>query len=249
MRARPRYRLRAFAPLILALCACEPDAAFDHYVLALSWQPAFCEANAERPECRSLAVGDFAARNLALHGLWPSASASEHPAYCGVAAAARDLDIAGQWCALPTSGADQETQDDLAQLMPGARSCLDRHEWLKHGTCSGLDADAYFDRSARLTEAVQATRLGALLSAHVGREIPLRDILDAFQEEFGPSAGAALTVTCRRTGGRAYLAEIRLALRPEALDKPLSGNSLFTARGDPRGGCPSRVVIDRAGPG
>lgn len=249
MRAALRSGLRACVLLVLPLAACEPAEDFDHYVLALSWQPAFCEVNAEKPECNDLEESGFAARNVTLHGLWPSAADGEHPAYCGVDPVPRDQDAAGQWCALPAHGADAQTQGELRRLMPGARSCLDRHEWLKHGTCSGLAADAYFDASARLTEDFQATRLAALLRDSIGREVTLRRLIDVFEQDFGTASGAALTVTCRRSGTRAYLAELRLALRRDAIGKPLSGNSLFTARGDGRGGCPNRIQIDRAGPG
>ncbi|HNB26966.1 MAG TPA: ribonuclease [Alphaproteobacteria bacterium] len=248
MRWPIRSGLRALILLPL-LAACGRDADFDHLVLALSWEPAFCAAHGGKPECRALDAGDFAASNLVLHGLWPNAAHGEEPAYCGIGASTRAADEAGQWCDLPATGADRQTQEDLQRLMPGAESCLDRHEWLKHGTCSGLDGDAYFDAAARLTEAFQATELAGLLRQGVGREIPLARLVDAFEQEFGDGAGAALTVTCRRAGGRAYLAEIRLALRPEAIDEPLAAGSLFLQGDAPRGGCPRNVIIDRAGPG
>ncbi|MBL8573876.1 MAG: hypothetical protein JNM13_09385 [Hyphomicrobiaceae bacterium] len=234
---------------LLLLTACEPAPDFDHYVLALSWQPAFCETHANKPECRALDAADFAASNLVLHGLWPNDALAEEPAYCGVAASERATDESGQWCELPPPGADREIESALQDLMPGAASCLDRHEWLKHGTCSGLDADAYFAASARLTEGFQATRLAGVLRHSVGREIPLIRLVEAFRLDFGAEAGAALTITCRRSGGRAYLAEIRVALRRDAVDRALAADSLYLAGDPPRGGCPRNVVIDRAGPG
>jgi ribonuclease T2 len=248
----PAAILAAILPAILAaaiLAGCEPAAEFDHYVLALSWQPAFCERNAEKPECQALDAGDFAASNPVLHGLWPSARDGDHPAYCGIAAAARDADEARQWCELPAPGADRQTQAQIERLMPGSESCLDRHEWLKHGTCSGLAADAYFEVSARLTEDFQATRLADLLRRNVGKEIPLPALIEGFEAEFGADSAAALIVTCRSSGGRTHLAEIRLALRLDSIDKPLSGNSLFLEAPKLEGGCPGRVLIDRAGPG
>lgn len=246
MRAPIRLGLAALTILSL-LPGCERSADFDYYVLALSWQPAFCESHAGKPECRALDEGDFAADNLVLHGLWPNETRGDSPAYCGIAASERATDEAGKWCELPLPGADQQTLAALQDLMPGAQSCLDRHEWLKHGTCSGLAADAYFDLSVQLTEAFQATKLADVLRRGVGQEIPLLRLIDAFEREFGAQAGAALTITCRRSGGRAYLAEIRVALRPDAVDKPLSANSLFLDGERPRGGCPRNVVIDRAG--
>lgn len=241
--------LGALAILSTLLSACDPSADFDYYILALSWQPAFCERNMGKPECQALDAGDFAAAHPVLHGLWPNATDGAELAYCDVGGSTQATDEAGQWCELPAPGADQQTQTDLQNVMPGSASCLDRHEWLKHGTCSGLAADAYFDAAARLTEEFQATRLAGVLQRSVGREIPLLQLISAFENEFGAESGAALTVTCRKAGGRAYLAEIRLALRRNAIDKPLSANSLFLDGDPPRGGCPRNIVIDRAGPG
>lgn len=235
--------------LLPLLAACERAADFDYYVLALSWEPAFCATHGNKPECRALDAGDFAASNLVLHGLWPNAASGKEPAYCGIGASERAADEAGQWCDLPDPGADEQTQGDLQRLMPGAESCLDRHEWVKHGTCSGLDGDAYFDAAGRLTEAFQWTELASILRDGMGREIPLYRLIGAFERDFGDGAAAALTVTCRRAGGRAYLAEIRVALRPEAIDKPLAGDSLFLQGDLPHGDCPGKVIITRVSPG
>jgi ribonuclease T2 len=242
-----RWPLLAGFVAITSLAACEAEIPVDHYVLALSWQPAFCERNAGKPECRELDGGDFAATNLSLHGLWPNAADGEHPFYCGDAAGSRDADEAGNWCALPETGADQATQSDLAQVMPGSMSCLDRHEWIKHGTCTGLGGDAYFDASVRLVREMQTTQLSDVLRASIGREVARRDMLAAFERDFGAGAADALELVCRRDGQRAYLAEVRLALRRDAINKPLSGNTLFLDGPPPHGGCPAKIYLDPAG--
>ena len=41
------------------------------FVLALSWEPAFCETQPDVPECRSQTTGSLDARQFSLHGLWP----------------------------------------------------------------------------------------------------------------------------------------------------------------------------------
>lgn len=240
-------RLLLLLPTIALIAACDPAPPVDHYILALSWQPAFCERNAGRPECRDLDRGDFAATNLSLHGLWPNGAGGDHPFYCGVAAADRNRDQDGDWCELSATGADRATQSDLARLMPGSQSCLDRHEWTKHGTCTGLGGDAYFDAAARLVLEVQTTQLSERLRAAIGRTVSRRVLLEAFERDFGGGAATALEITCRRSGGRAYLAEIRIALRPEAIDKPLSRNLLFLDGPAPKGNCPAEVFIDPAG--
>ncbi len=234
-------------PTIALIAACDPAPPVDHYILALSWQPAFCERNAGRPECRDLDRGDFAATNLSLHGLWPNGAGDDHPFYCAVAAADRNRDQDGDWCGLSATGADRATQRDLAQLMPGSQSCLDRHEWIKHGTCTGLGGDAYFDAAVRLVLEVQTTQLSERLRAAIGKTVSLRVLLEAFERDFGGGAVAALEITCRRNGGRAYLAEIRVALRPEVIDKPLSPSLLFLDGPAPKGNCPAEIFIDPVG--
>lgn len=159
------------------------------------------------------------------------------------------MDEGSQWCALPALETDDQTRTELQKFMPGSLSCLDRHEWLKHGTCSGLAADAYFDLATRLTEGFAATGLATYLRSNVGKEVPLRRLVDAFAAEFGAGAGAALDVTCRRWDGHAYLVELRLALKPDAIDKPLTGKSLFVGNRERRETCAKTVVIDPAGPG
>ena len=58
-----------------------PSAAEAEALLAVSWQPAFCETKPGKPECTSMTTARFDATHLALHGLWPQPRSK---AYCGV---------------------------------------------------------------------------------------------------------------------------------------------------------------------
>lgn len=96
---------------------------FDFYVLSLSWSPSYCEAegeNANRQQCASGRPYAFV-----VHGLWPQFERG-FPEDCG------------------TGGpdVDSDTARSLYDLMPSAG--LIRHEWRKHGTCSGLSQADYF---------------------------------------------------------------------------------------------------------
>ncbi len=109
---------------------------FEYYVLALSWSPEFCHSHADSPECSS---GHF---GFVVHGLWPQ-NADGYPENCSTEPGPRD----------------PETMTDI---MPDAG--LVEHEWKTHGTCSGLDADAYFKQvrqayaSVKIPEEVAAPR-------------------------------------------------------------------------------------------
>ena len=102
------------------------------YVLSVSWQPAFCETKRDKPECATKSPDHFEATHFTLHGLWPQ---PRRNAYCDVPAEIRLADKNGDWDELPEPKLSDATRQKLDQVMPGAQSNLDRHEWIKHGTC------------------------------------------------------------------------------------------------------------------
>jgi ribonuclease T2 len=47
----------------------------DSYVLAITWQPGFCEHysySGEKPECDAMQTEELVVHHLTLHGLWPN---------------------------------------------------------------------------------------------------------------------------------------------------------------------------------
>jgi len=202
--------MKSLLPLALLLLAALPAAAApgDDSLLALSWQPAFCEANRHRAECRDEDPGGFAAGNLALHGLWPQGRGSRAPAYCGVPDEVREKDRTGRWHELPPVPLSPELRREVDRVMPGARSHLDRHEWIKHGTCSGLSADDYFRESVELVEAAAGTRFGRLLTARVGGTVTVAELCEAMRADFGEGFEDSVHI---HNSGR-NLSEIRILL-------------------------------------
>jgi ribonuclease T2 len=112
---------------------------FDFYVLALSWSPSFCEAAQERaaergsnrapdPQCGARPF------SFVVHGLWPQYERG-FPAFCQVPSPRLNRNIVGE----------------MLDLMPSPHLIF--HEWDRHGTCSGLSANAFFEtvRKARAT--------------------------------------------------------------------------------------------------
>lgn len=109
---------RAGATVANALSA----AKFDYYVLALSWSPQHCTTPAGRRD--AVQCGGARSYSFIVHGLWPQYERG-WPQDCGGGATLSGMLI-------------QETLD----IMPSPK--LIRHEWAKHGTCSGLAPAAYF---------------------------------------------------------------------------------------------------------
>jgi ribonuclease T2 len=113
---------------------------FDFYVLALSWSPSYCESARQRAPNRTPAL-QCGGRPFAfvVHGLWPQYMQG-FPSYCQV----------------PAPRVEAKLVSAMLDLMPSRR--LVYYEWNRHGTCSGLSAQGYFDtlRKARAAVTIPA---------------------------------------------------------------------------------------------
>jgi ribonuclease T2 len=109
-----------------------PSATFDYYTLALSWSPTHC-AEAGRgdsdPQCSPRDGRRFA---FVLHGLWPQFERG-FPEFCPT----RERPFV-----------PQAVIDRMQDIMPSPRLTI--HQYRKHGTCSGLDPEDYFDLSRKI---------------------------------------------------------------------------------------------------
>lgn len=179
------------------------------YVLAVNWQPAFCETAAHTSECRNQRPNSFEATHFTLHGLWPQPRDNE---YCGVSDneiwASRD----GRWRDLPPLDLTIAQRRDLDMVMPGSQSGLDRHEWTKHGTCYGTDQRDYIADSLDLMLALNTSQVAELFAGNIGKRITLTEIRAAFDSSFGQGAGDRVSVDCAEDGNRTLITELQIAL-------------------------------------
>jgi ribonuclease T2 len=215
------------------------------YILAVSWQPAFCETAAGRrkTECGTQSADRFDASHFTLHGLWPQGRS-----YCRVPADVVATDKASKtdpdaWQRLPPVSLAPGTRRELERVMPGTMSQLDRHEWIKHGTCFGdASADAYFARAIALLDQLNQSRARGLFARSVGHEITREAIRQAFDESFGSGAGDRVVVECNDDGGRRLIAELTIGLVGAIGDAPTLA-PLMAASAPPRDpGCPAGLV-------
>ena len=215
----------------------------DH-VLAISWQPGFCETASDKPECKSQTTSRFDATNFSLHGLWPQPGTN---IYCGVGDNAIAIDKAGRWRDLEMDRIRDEIWRDLQQVMPGTRSHLHKHEWVKHGTCTGVDVNAYYARSIALMAELNASPLQAFFAGSIGKTVTARAIRKALNQGFGLGAGERLRVSCKRDqdSGRQLIVELTLGLA-NPFDGEASLADLIMAAPPTDAGCP-QGIIDAAG--
>ena len=129
--------------------------------------------------------------------------------------------------------------------MPGAASALDRHVWVKHGTCHGGGPDGYFGDLAGLAAAVEASGVGGFFAAHAGAEVEAPEIRAAFDRAFGQGAGARARIGCVDDDGRTLIDGVTVALEGEVTPEADVGALMRAAERVPAG-CPAGV-IDRKG--
>ena len=213
------------------------------YVLAVSWQPGFCETKPEKPECVSMTPERFDATHFSLHGLWPQPRSN---VYCNVAQAQIALDKDRKWNELDPLELTPETRASLDVVMPGTMSGLHRHEWVKHGSCYGDGSpEKYFRDSLALIDALNASGVQDLFETNIGQDITTAAISTAFSAGFGLEAGERVKFMCNGDQGRTLITEMQLQLRGTISENPDLGELLLA--GSRVGRVCSAGVIDPAG--
>lgn len=159
---------------------------FDFYVLALSWSPSFCKDSEDRDreageQCRGRPY------SFVVHGLWPQYERG-FPRSCEV----------------PAPRLNRNIMTSMLDLMPAPR--LVYHQWDQHGTCSGLQAQAYFDlvRKARTTVKIPETYVAPNTTLTVTPD----EVEEAFVKANSGLSRGAVAVTC----GSPRLSEVRICL-------------------------------------
>jgi len=110
---------------------------FDYYLLALSWSPTYCAGISDGrydPQCHGRERRPYA---FVLHGLWPQFE-QRWPQFCRTS---------------ESTFVPEPVAQRMLDIMPSKRLIF--HEYRKHGTCSGLGVDGYFDLARRLYGSVK----------------------------------------------------------------------------------------------
>ena len=193
----------------------------ESFLLAVSWQPAFCKNHQNKPECKVRDDNAYQATHLTLHGLWPNKlrTCGTRYGFCG--SLCKKPRKKGM-CNYPEVPLSADVRQDLAEVMPSvtAGSCLERHEWWKHGPCSGWNADDYYTISARLVREFNDAGVSNFLASHIGKQVSESNFFQVVNHHFGDGTDKTLDLACSRGGD---LTEIRITL-PKDIGKktPLS---------------------------
>lgn len=215
------------------------------FILAASWEPAFCQTNQRKAECRNQSSDNHDAKNFSLHGLWPM-----RQEYCDVSDDLKQADRSSDWKDLPAVELSADTKAALDKAMPGTQSGLERHEWIKHGTCTKLSADDYFGAAAGLIDELNASAVRDLFVQNIGKTLDADTIKAAFDKSFGEGASDRVKMSCRRVGKVRVISELTIGLSEDAI-QPAPGNEprlaeLIQSAGRTSFGC-DQGVVDAAG--
>lgn len=209
-------------------------------ILGVSWHSGFCETRPGLRECRNQAAERTEARQFSLHGLWQI-----RKSYCGVPEALKAEDKKHKWLDMPELALDEGLKVELARAMPGTQSGLDRHEWIKHGTCSGDVAAGYYARALKLLAALNGSEVQTLFEGNLGKVLKQDEIQQAFDSAFGPGAGERIRMRCAKDGDRQVITGLTIGLG--AVDEGEQDlGVMIEAAGTTKFGCPGGVV-DEAG--
>jgi ribonuclease T2 len=175
------------------------DAAFDYYVLVLSWSPTHCSSDQGRGRDDDLQCRSGRPYGFVLHGLWPQHERG-YPQDC------------------PSDeprAVDDALMQQMLEISPSAE--LVEHEWRKHGTCAGLSQAGYFAAAGRAFRSISipaAYRSPARLATTTPD-----DVRAAFLGANPSLTRNDVSATCRRNNLAEVWVCLDKALSPRACSK------------------------------
>ncbi len=182
----------------------EPGA-FDYYVLSLSWSPSHCARAKDEADPEQCGVDRRF--GFIVHGLWPQYRDGGYPANCS-----RERSV------------PREVVEQTLPVMPSAG--LIRHQWRKHGTCSGLAAADYF---ARLRAAyARVTMPEALKVPGDGLSVPAGEVERLFIRANPGLEPESIAVICSKRA----VTEVRLCLDKDLAFMPCGAKVVDRCRRD-----------------
>ena len=184
--------------------------AFDYYMLALSWSPTWCASPAGRGDAHQ--CGPSRGYDFVVHGLWPQYR-NGWPQYCDSDARLTEAVV-----------------DAMLDIMPSRT--LVRHQWNKHGTCSGLAPEAYFALTRRLREEIRVPAR----YVDPGRtiEVSVQQFVSDFLATNRDLSRDMISVQCGNRRDRARLRELRVCFSRDGALRACGPNERRQCRAEQR---------------
>ena len=182
---------------------------FDFYLMAMSWQPQYCYANRYSKYTSCESPDDYWKSHWTIHGLWPQFSDGSYPSSCSNEKASTTLleslttELEQYWPDVALYGSANDG-DDESYHQPSYYFW--RHEWSKHGTCTGLTPTEYFQ-----TALAYQLPTPSLVGEAYGQSLSQQELLSSLQYD----------VVLRCSSGK-YLQEVRacLTVQGQLMDCP-----------------------------
>ena len=162
-------------------------------ILALSWENTYCKFH-HSPECKNRSLYSYT--NFTIHGLWPKHKNFCHTNY--------------------KFNLSPLLKTVLKKYMPSIK--LAKHEWKKHGTCFGSDANTYFLTAIKLTQQFSETNFASYFRTHLGEYVSLNRLRFLFGGTFGNKNKRKFQLLCIK----GHIAEIRINLKGNPLKEELN---------------------------
>jgi ribonuclease T2 len=185
---------------------------FDYYALVLSWSPTHCSEAEGADDGLQCNRRDGRRYGFVLHGLWPQYERG-YP----------------ESCRSPGRPFVPELLiERMLDIMPSRSLII--HEYRKHGTCSGLKPDEYFETSRKMFSSIAIPP--RYINPFESQFVRPADLIDELLEENPDLTEDMIAVSCRGSGNR--LRELRICFskdgKPQACGKNESQPSLCSAR-------------------
>ena len=152
------------------------------YLLAQTWAPTHC---CEKPTQCSAVPWAFSANHLTLHGLWPayykqpSDTNQKYPQNCHAKVKLLSQFLPREYIDLAPAFTKWNMQ--LHQAEVGE---LAKHEWKKHGTCSGLTPEGYFQEALRAMQHIGGDRgTPKLLTNNSGGKVKVEELRSQYAKK------------------------------------------------------------------
>ena len=183
---------RTFALLLLSLAcfsgsigqahARDRAGDFDYYALVLSWSPTHCASlrrNIYDPQCHRRDGRRYA---FVLHGLWPQYERG-YPEFCRTRA---------------RPFVPNRVINRMLDIMPSRKLVI--HEYKKHGTCSGLTPDDYYDLSRQLYEKIKIPK--RFINPFKNQIVSPQELEAEFLRVNPDLDAGMISISCRGSGSR-----------------------------------------------